>query len=204
MEPEQLTAWLSCELGLLTKLPAAGFSHQLCLVLVKTIFTFHFKIPFPTDLHCLRGKPGDSFPTLAPSWQWHTINPGTQTLPPSAFSLQRMLLAGYFILWFVKSILGWNRELHLHGRACWVQDQTHHMGLRKKAAAANTRDLAGHVTPCTAASRAGVVSILPLPESRWDASRHAANLAVAPLGAHGEQRGNPWEGNATWGLQGCF
>lgn len=51
-----------------------------------------------------------------------------------------MLLAGYFILWFVKSILGSNRELHVCGRACRMQDQTHHMRLMKKVVAANVND----------------------------------------------------------------
>ena len=174
-------ASLSYELGLLSRLPAAGFSHQLHLVLDKTVFTFCFKIPFPTDLHCLQGKPVDSFPVLALSWQWDTINPDIQTLHPSPLGLKRMLLAGYFILPFVKSILGSNGELRVRGRVCWMQDQTHHMGLRKKVVAANANDLAVHLT---AFSGTGVVSVLLteaallhfLLRSRLNASTHTANL----------------------------
>lgn len=147
-------------IGFAQQLPAARFSHQLRLGLVKTVFTFPVKIPSPTDLHFLQGKPVDLFPMLTFSWQWDTINPDIQTLHPPSFSLKRTLLVGYFILWFVKSMLGSNRDLHVRGRVCWMQDQTHHMGLRKKVVAANANALAVHLAPCTAFSRTGVVSVL--------------------------------------------
>lgn len=72
-----------------------------------------------------------------------------------------MLLAGYFILWFVKSILGSNHELHVHGRVLdlkcvGTQDQTLHVGLRKKAVAANANDPAVHLVAFTGT---GVVSV---------------------------------------------
>lgn len=116
MQPKHFMASLSCELGLLTQFPAAGFLHQLHLVLVKTVFTFCFKIPFPTDLHFLQGKPMDSFPMLSLSWQRDTINPDIQTSHPSSFGLKRMHLAGYFMLSFIKSALGSKHKLPVHGR----------------------------------------------------------------------------------------
>lgn len=68
-----------------------------------------------------------------------------------------MLLAGHFILWFVKSILGPNRKLRVCDRVCWMHDQTHHMGSRKKVVAANTNELAVRLG---AFSGSGVVGIL--------------------------------------------
>lgn len=116
MYPKHFMASLSCELGFLTQLPAAGVLRQLHLVLVKAVFTFCFKIPFPTDLHFLQGKPVVSFPMLSLSWQWETINPDIQTLHPSSFGLKRMHLAGYFILCFIKSAVGSKHKLPVHGR----------------------------------------------------------------------------------------
>jgi len=78
-------------------------------------------------------------------------------LHPTSLGLKRMLLAAYFALWFMKSILGSDCELLVRGRVCWTQDQTCHRGLRKKAAAAEADDLAEHLT---AFSGTGVVSML--------------------------------------------
>lgn len=48
MQPEQHLASLSGELGFFTRLPPAGFSNQLWIVLVEIIFTCHFETLFPT------------------------------------------------------------------------------------------------------------------------------------------------------------